>query len=115
MKPKSRLRKAMKLAKQDAGFVDGGIRQWAAEIKKATGKTCSTATVRNTRFWQVTMKETGRGRTKGKAPKAVSFTGSLEGVTGKGKEHQVLLDLMAEQKADDDDRPATPRKPYRRV
>jgi hypothetical protein len=74
------------------------------------------------------MKATGRGRTKGKAPKAVALTNDLESVVGEGERHEVLNKLIAEHDADyepspvdddpnDNDPPAThrKRKPYRRV
>jgi len=108
---------AMKLAKADPQFVNGSVRKWAAAVRKATGTTCSTATVKLTRLWIRTMEISGRGRTKGKTPKAVALTGKVESVIGKGDKHQVLKDLIAEQTADDDDRPGTRRKPkqYKRV
>jgi hypothetical protein len=114
---------AMKLAKQDPAFLNGVVRDWAAAIRKATGKTCSIATVKATRLWRETMKATGRGRSKGKAPQAVSFTENLEAVTGSGRDQQILEDLIAEQEADnepspvDGDRPNPRRKTkhYKRV
>jgi len=91
---------AMKLAKQDATFVSGTIRQWAARIKEAAGKTCSLPTVKATPLWQETMKRTGRGRAKGGRPKVVSLTSDLEAAIGDGDKHEVLNRLIAEHKAD---------------
>ncbi len=91
---------AMKLAKQDAGFVHNGIREWAAEISKATDKTCSTATVKKTALWITTMEQTGRGRQKGirqSRPQAVSL---IESAVGEGQRDEVLSRLAKEQ-ADD--------------
>ena len=103
--------------------MNGGAREWAAVIRHVTGKTCSTSTVEDTPLWKATMKKTGRGRTKGKSPKAVTLTDGLESVVGKGERHEALQGLIAEQEADyepspvDDDQPAKCRKPrqYRRV
>jgi hypothetical protein len=114
---------AIKLAKQDSAFVNGGAREWAAAIRKATDKTCSTSTVEDTPLWKATMKKTGRGRTRGKAPKAVTLTDGLESVTGEGERHEVLQGLIAQQKADyepspvDDDAPTKRQKPkqYKQV
>ena len=114
---------AMELAKKHPAFVKGGAREWAVAIRKATGKTCSIATVGATRLWQKTMRTTGRGRTRGKAPKAVTLTDGLESVVGEGKRHEVLQGLIAEQEADfepsplDDDAPGQRRKTkhYKRV
>ncbi len=108
---------AMKLAKQDPAFVIGGVRDWAAAIRGATGKTCSIATIEATRLWRETMKVTGRGRTRGKAPKAVALTDNMESVVGEGGKDEVLKKLIAQQDADyepspiDDDPPAKRRKP----
>ncbi len=107
---------AMELAKQDHKFVDGGARDWAAAIRKATGKTCSVATVENTRLWKETMKATGRGRTKGKTPKAVALTDNMKSVVGEGERHEVLQELIAQHGADyepsplDNDTPNSRRK-----
>jgi hypothetical protein len=107
---------AMELAKQDPTFVKGGVRKWAAAIRKATGKTCSIATVKKTRLWEKMMAETGRGRSKGKTPKAVTLTNSLESVVGEGERDEVLQGLIAEHEADyepssvDDSPSATRRK-----
>lgn len=90
---------AMKLARKDPNFVAGGARDWAADIENATGKKCTTKIVLQTPFWIATMEETGRGRTRGKTPKAVALTGKLESVIGKGDKHQVLQDLIAERTA----------------
>lgn len=76
---------AMELAKKDPAFVNGGAREWAAAIRKATGKTCSTDTVQGTPLWIATMKTTGRGRTKGKTPVAVGLTDSLEATVNGGE------------------------------
>jgi hypothetical protein len=91
---------AMALAKKDAAFVNGGAREWAAAIRKETGKTCSVATVKDTPLWIKTMEVTGRGRSKGKTPSAVSLTGNMEAVVGKGGRHEVLKSLIAQQQTD---------------
>ncbi|HLA86227.1 MAG TPA: hypothetical protein VJL29_15675 [Thermoguttaceae bacterium] len=96
---------AMRLAKQDAAFVNGGVRQWAAAIRKVSGKTCSTATVKATRLWQATMKETGRGRTKGKAPKAVALTEKVGAVIGESNRQEALENLRAQQEVDHEPSP----------
>jgi hypothetical protein len=97
---------AMKLANQDATFVHGGIRKWAAEIENATGKKCSTWTVEHMMLWKKTMEETGRGRKKGTRqprPKAVSLSAA--------EREQRLRKLASEQGKDwepsplDDDLP----------
>ncbi len=121
--PEEANKTAMRLAKQDSAFVNGGAREWAAAIRKATGKTCSIATVKATRLWQETMKETGRGRSKGKSPKAVALTDAMESVVGEGERDEVLRKLIADHKANyepsplEDDPPTTHRKPrhYKRV
>jgi hypothetical protein len=105
---------AMDLAKQDARFVDDGIRQWAARIQEKAGKKCTEWTVGQTRLWLTTMETTGRGRRKGKRqsrPKAVSLN---ESAAGKGERDVVLKQLAQEQAADfepsplDDDPPDEP-------
>jgi hypothetical protein len=108
---------AMKLAKQDAGFVNKTIRQWAKEIRKATGKTCSPSTVKGTALWTATMKRTGRGRTRGKAAKVVSMTDNMAAVIGRGAKHQVLQDLIAQQETEQeaDDTMAREAQRYKRV
>jgi hypothetical protein len=107
---------AMKLAKQDAGFIQKGIREWAARIGKATDKQCSTKVVGNTPFWIKTMEETDRGREKGKRqsrPQAVSL---IEAATGAGERHEVLKRLTEEQEVDfepsplEEDSPDEPRR-----
>ncbi len=113
----------MELAKKDPEFVNGGAWEWAAAIRKVTGKTCSISTVRATRLWQKTMAVTGRGRSKGKTPKAVALTDNMESVVGEGERQEVLQGLIAQQEADyepsplDDNPPATHQKPkqYKRV
>jgi hypothetical protein len=109
---------AMKLAREDPAFVDGGARDWVKAIRKATGKTCSVATVQKTRLWIETMKATGRKRGKGKTPKAVTFTDGLKSVVGEGERHEILQGLIAEQGADYepsplDDPPADTRRKVR--
>jgi hypothetical protein len=91
---------AMKLAKQNPQFVHGRVRDWAAAIRKDSGKTCSTATVKKMPFWIRTMEITSRGRTKGKTPKAVGITDKLKSGIGTGSEHEVLEALIAEQAGD---------------
>jgi hypothetical protein len=107
---------AMGLATQDAGFVDGGIRQWAARIQEKAGKKCTEWIVGQTRLWLTTMEATGRGRRKGNRqsrPKAVSLN---ESAAGKGERDEVLKRLAQEQAADfepsplDDDPPDEPRR-----
>jgi hypothetical protein len=98
-------RVAMKLAKQKQTFVSGTVREWAEAIRQATGKKCSIATVQATRLWQETMKTTGRGKTKGRKPKAVTFTKKMEAVAGEGSNHEVLKELIAQQQDDDEPSP----------
>lgn len=108
---------AISLAKRKPEFVHGGVRDWAAAIKRETGKTCSIATVKATPLWRNTMEQTGRGKTRGKTPKAVGFTGNMEAVVGTGKRDEILNGLIAQQEADyepspvDDDLPAMCRQP----
>jgi hypothetical protein len=91
---------AIKLAKQDAGFVNKTVRQWAAEIEKATGRKCSTWTVQQTAFRIKTMEETGRSRKKGvrqARPKAARL---VEGAVREGERDEVLKRLKQEQVGD---------------
>jgi hypothetical protein len=105
---------AMRLAKQDRAFVRGGAREWAAAIRMATGKTCSIPTVTNTPLWKATMKATGRGRSKGKIPKAVALTDNMESVVGQGERHEVLEGLIAQQKTDYEPSPLEDTPPAKR-
>jgi len=102
---------AMRLAKKDLSFVNGGVREWAKRVREASGKTCSTATIHGTALWQKTMEARGRGRRKGGKAKAVSFTDSLEAVVGNGDPHEVLNRLTAEQGADFEPSPLEPDPP----
>jgi hypothetical protein len=96
---------AMELARQNPAFVDGGVRDWAAAISVATGKTCSISTVMKTQMWTTTMQATGRGKTKGKAPKAISFSENMEAVIGRGDNQEVLNKLIADHNADNEPSP----------
>ena len=89
---------ARKLAKKNSNFVNGGVREWAKAIIKATGKkTCSLPTVKKTHFWKQTMKESGRGRRKGKTPRAVELTTNVERTHGRGDRSNMLDTLLAEE------------------
>lgn len=90
---------AHELAEKDPTFVNGGAREWADAIGKATGKTCSPSTVHETPFWRQVMKETGRGRTKGKTPRAVALTGEVEATHGEGGKDAILNELIAQEEA----------------
>ncbi len=90
-------RVAVKLAKANPTFVNGGVREWAEAIRRETRKTCSVDTVYHTSLWQETMEETGRGRGKGPTARNVSLTKGLEAVTGVGEQHQILKQLVADE------------------
>ena len=89
---------AMKLAEQDAGFVRKGIRSWAAEIEAATGKKCTTKIVGETRLWEETMEETGRGRDKGKRRSRPQAVRLIESAVGVGEPDAVLKRLTKQER-----------------
>jgi len=91
---------ARRLAKRDPGFLDGGVRDWAAAISAKMGKTCSISTVEKTDVWKEHMAKTGRGRGKGGGrPKAVEFSKSVEAVTPQEGHRDVLDELVAGEMA----------------
>jgi len=68
---------AMKLAAADSNFPHLTRDKWAKRIAREIGKSCSSSLVGKLPFWEATMKEMGRGRTRGsRKPKAVG-TGEL--------------------------------------
>ncbi len=62
------------LARKDATFPGGTSEQWAARIRRRTGKPCSKTFVLGLPFWKETMDETGRGRGKKRSRAAVSLS-----------------------------------------
>ncbi|HEY2416170.1 MAG TPA: hypothetical protein VGI40_28265 [Pirellulaceae bacterium] len=103
-------KKAMEIAKADRKFVTQPVRVWAERIK------CSVATVYKTRLWRETMKTTGRGRSRGPTPSAVSFTHKVEAAVGDGGKHSVLDELIEEHEKDFEPSPFDPtpgRRPRR--
>ena len=85
---------AMTLIEKNPNFVHARIRQWVAAIKKVSGKTCSISTVKKTERWGRAMVETGRGRTKGKTPRAEPLVDEL---CGTGEPNEVLNKLAADE------------------
>jgi hypothetical protein len=67
---------------------------------------CSTGLVTRLPLWREMMKQTGRGRRDGTStPQVVSLTSRVEAVAGQGDRNEVLEQLIAEQKSDDEGSP----------
>lgn len=85
------------LAAENAAFTDLTAREWAEKIREVTGKTCSLPTITSTSLWKETMAKTGRGRSKGKTPRAVGLTEKAESVIGDRRPGDVLEQLAADE------------------
>jgi hypothetical protein len=90
---------ARELIQKNPDFAKGGVRDWAAAIGEASGKTCSTSTVQKTSCWRQEMKKQNRGRTRGKSPRAVALNGRVEETHGEGDKDAILNELIAQEEA----------------
>ena len=100
---------ARRLDEKDVTFRHLTAKEMAARIQNESDKSCSDSLVKQLPFWGEAMTSTGRGRKRGGAKgqgqkrgtvaRPMNFSKNLEAVTGVGKEHEVLEELVEEEEA----------------